>query len=864
MRLAHACRKVFTELSKHKSISTDVHDWLEVQAARLNLWSDSLGIYARDELSVIYRLSENESIALILTHQLDGLEFNLGHLRRELTGVESSADPLCGNADVSDSGSSSASEDEGGVMSRLQKRIEDGLRRLTYVAIKIRREGKSRVAARAAEFEPLNDEGQPLKAEFQAHIDFTLRRAFGDISMSHQSAQSATFIEFQSHDAQQSENEQYQPPNYLLERLKITMLDRWRRICYQMHHAKNLTTSSDPEVAVREEPNIVAKTAVAEVRQNHNTQMDIIDERASQVIINRTPNTVATKLRADYVVPDPDEVATNVSGTIITSARAVKLDFPTAPKIQRGTDVFACPLCGLLQPANLLQRSKWHTHVMQDLSPYICIFRNCNQPLSTFATSDAWVEHNKAKHSRSMWRCNVCPTSSNSSFTDSVVYEQHLTEYHGDSGINAQQLHALVSLGRLNTPLKHLCCPFCGFVPENLQVESESDDGQRIISDHMYKDHMQPLALKCLPWNVLGAGEDSDYHFSHDSHTDSEGIKRVIMLDEDLKPPSYFDEFETQKLANDPELQTLLNSPPRLSNVSFVDIKLDFDLKLRITSHDSVEQWILNSSRKLTENDHMYSRIVDWISPADPWVNHQSARHLHLPGTGAWLLQADMYQAWKSNSTVRNLWLYGKPGCGKTVLCSTVIEDIRAYRATLTTIGQAIFYFSFSDLSKQTYEDLIRSMVIQLGSREPGLSLLVEAYENAKQNRLGPFELYNILLTISLAYDTIFLHLDGLDECHDDDDDDDDHLCPITESISRLLQDMPDIKLIATSRDTPIIRRMMTALGTAVFCVDENEVSTDIQQYVSERLAEDTRLLRLSVSTKREIEHTLTNKADGM
>ncbi|KAK6413718.1 hypothetical protein LTR95_017828, partial [Oleoguttula sp. CCFEE 5521] len=31
--------------------------------------------------------------------------------------------------------------------------------------------------------------------------------------------------------------------------------------------------------------------------------------------------------------------------------------------------------------------------------------------------------------------------------------------------------------------------------------------------------------------------------------------------------------------------------------------------------------------------------IAAWLSSADPWTNHESARQLHEPGTGAWLLQ---------------------------------------------------------------------------------------------------------------------------------------------------------------------------------------------------------------------------------
>jgi predicted ATPase len=103
-----------------------------------------------------------------------------------------------------------------------------------------------------------------------------------------------------------------------------------------------------------------------------------------------------------------------------------------------------------------------------------------------------------------------------------------------------------------------------------------------------------------------------------------------------------------------------------------------------------------------------YRKITNWVSPSNPWKNHQTARKQHEPETGAWLLQSEIYRAWKANSDhIHALWLYGPAGCSKTILCSTAIEDVQAHVHNRTNVGQAIFYFSFSDQTKQTYESLI-------------------------------------------------------------------------------------------------------------------------------------------------------------
>lgn len=45
------------------------------------------------------------------------------------------------------------------------------------------------------------------------------------------------------------------------------------------------------------------------------------------------------------------------------------------------------------------------------------------------------------------------------------------------------------------------------------------------------------------------------------------------------------------------------------------------------------------------------------------------------------------------------------------MLCSTAIEDIKTYCHGKNNVGYACFYFSFSDEYKQSYEDLLVSLV---------------------------------------------------------------------------------------------------------------------------------------------------------
>jgi hypothetical protein len=254
-----------------------------------------------------------------------------------------------------------------------------------------------------------------------------------------------------------------------------------------------------------------------------------------------------------------------------------------------------------------------------------------------------------------------------------------------------------------------------------------------------------------------------------------------------------------------------------------------------------------------------YRKIADWLAPPDPWTNHESARQRHEPQTGTWLLRHNQYLAWKSGS-VRLLWVYGKAGCGKTILCFTAIEDMRTHCQNATNTGHAIFYFSFSDSHKQTYQNLIVSLVVQLGKNEPGLSMLRQAYEKAERRQPGLDELQKILLASVTSYDQIFLHLDALDECSEGDG----MREGLLHGIEELLNRAPNVRVLVTSRDVSDVRCRMEEYRAETLSIAAQTINADIQRYVSTQLSRDRKLSRLDPATRTSIDEKLAQKADGM
>ena len=259
------------------------------------------------------------------------------------------------------------------------------------------------------------------------------------------------------------------------------------------------------------------------------------------------------------------------------------------------------------------------------------------------------------------------------------------------------------------------------------------------------------------------------------------------------------------------------------------------------------------------QQSDQFKKIKAWLSVPDPGTNHVAARQRHEPHTGTWLLQSDQYQRWKAGD-IHHLWLYGKAGCGKTVLCSTVVEDVRMYCESRKNAMHAAFYFTFSDNQKQSYENLLRSLVAELGWKEPALSMLRQACEKPNASILGVEELEKILLACIQSYDELFLLLDALDEC------------PevgkvrqnVLDGLERLASEAPNIRTFVTSREVSDVGESMETLGADLVSVAARSVDADIQRYISSQLSRDRKLSKLDKTTKKLIEDTISRRADGM
>ncbi|KAF3934040.1 hypothetical protein ABW19_dt0202748 [Dactylella cylindrospora] len=129
------------------------------------------------------------------------------------------------------------------------------------------------------------------------------------------------------------------------------------------------------------------------------------------------------------------------------------------------------------------------------------------------------------------------------------------------------------------------------------------------------------------------------------------------------------------------------------------------------------------------QEDEKARNFLRWLDAPDISTNLNAASSQRFQNTGSWFLESKEFTEWKTGSR-RCLWLNGIPGSGKTVLSATIVNDLlrSASEEPCTTVK---FFFDFNDQRKQSFAQMIRSLIKQtwLESDETQ-ELAVKLYED--------------------------------------------------------------------------------------------------------------------------------------
>ncbi|KAI9857183.1 MAG: hypothetical protein M1813_008545 [Trichoglossum hirsutum] len=153
-------------------------------------------------------------------------------------------------------------------------------------------------------------------------------------------------------------------------------------------------------------------------------------------------------------------------------------------------------------------------HVLSDIRPYVCTFRDCD--LKLFADRHVWFEHELQNH-RLKWHCYLCPHTQNGhdfEYQSADDFKCHIRLRHAQQ-IPEALLLAFTQAGQHSTNrIPATSCPLCDEWEKTLK-ENNPGTGRTdalVTTPEQFRkhlgDHMVQLALFSLP-RVYGEEEDA-------------------------------------------------------------------------------------------------------------------------------------------------------------------------------------------------------------------------------------------------------------------------------------------------------------------------------------------------------------------
>ncbi|PSN60755.1 hypothetical protein BS50DRAFT_578933 [Corynespora cassiicola Philippines] len=293
-----------------------------------------------------------------------------------------------------------------------------------------------------------------------------------------------------------------------------------------------------------------------------------------------------------------------------------------------------------------------------------------------------------------------------------------------------------------------------------------------------------------------------------------------------------------------------------------------------------------------TNQDPINTVMLEWLWPRNPDTRntstarfakqskiHDSAVEIRKDQPVPWLIERSMFRQWYMG-VGGSMWLWGKIGCGKTVMFSAVVSYIESSRVLDNRIRLGHYYCRFQDEDDNELTLILRRWIAQICYKvtPPGsLNNLHRLCHDVYPPRNPTSEeLEAVLLGILRSQDSeekssenirdiesqekIFLLIDALDElteAHGRNEE-------VFRFLNRLARaNLRNVFILVTSRDRPDIRLYLQPN----FCrleVDYDAVNKDISLYVLETLRATPRLNSLSKEVKEAIRKRLADQANGM
>ncbi|KAJ7143685.1 hypothetical protein C8R44DRAFT_138657 [Mycena epipterygia] len=267
-----------------------------------------------------------------------------------------------------------------------------------------------------------------------------------------------------------------------------------------------------------------------------------------------------------------------------------------------------------------------------------------------------------------------------------------------------------------------------------------------------------------------------------------------------------------------------------------------------------LEAKILSDERRASEIT-FYARIEKFqalLNAPHCWEKHEASLQIYKQPE-CWLLNTPQYKEWCKNK-YGFLWCHAKPGAGKTVLSSVIIDNLLQKHHGNPEVAVVFFYCEYDDPMKRTANKIVASILDQLMYNPKVLALVKDNWMNDSPNlqHLGLSNLQDLIIQLLQQSQHTCIVVDALDECDTPDD------------MANILSTLAiHCSVLVTSRseceDISVILRQHPQIS-----ISSDSIQLDIEFFVASSLERHRRLSKQPTDIKQQISKVLLSAADGM
>ena len=249
--------------------------------------------------------------------------------------------------------------------------------------------------------------------------------------------------------------------------------------------------------------------------------------------------------------------------------------------------------------------------------------------------------------------------------------------------------------------------------------------------------------------------------------------------------------------------------------------------------------------------------LLGWLSSIPMTQVHQTISDRAEKGSGQWVLDSEIFGKWHRGE-ITQLWGWGIPGAGKTVIASIIINHLRRQRSDdmKLDIGIAFLYLKYNE-TDQTLDNILGNLLRQFVQEMESIpSSLIDLYEHHRSRNTSPSsdELVEILRFMLDSFKEAFLIVDGLDECEE---------ILRWDLLEQLENFQPKLRLLITSRYLDTISEDLENFER--FEIRAN--SEDLELYVGHQMKKNRNLRKMiqrNPKIKDDIKNAVVKTADSM